>query len=484
MASFPLIIQGGMGAGVSNWRLANAVSATGQLGVVSGTALDVILVRRLQDGDPGGHVRRALDAFPFRQTAERIWNEFYIPGGKAAGGSYVNLVMHTKDAPPERQGLIIAANFVEVWLAREGHGHPVGINYLEKIQMPHLASIYGAMLAGVDYVLMGAGIPLKIPGVLDAFVNHQAATYPLAVIGKTDETLMHFDPRAYTEAELPPLKRPQFLAIISSNTLATTLVRKANGAVNGFIVETDIAGGHNAPPRGKLQLSERGEPVYGERDQVDCAKLSELKLPFWLAGGYGRPGKLAEARARGAAGVQVGTAFAYCVESGLREDYRRALLDKVAHGTAAVFTDPLASPTGFPFKVAQLEGTMSEQAMYEARQRGCDLGYLRQAYSMDDGEIGYRCAAEPPAVYLAKGGKLEDTEHRKCVCNGLMANIGLGQTRRDGYVEPGIVTSGNDLVELAPFLAAGGADYAAADVISVLLAERAKIAPSALLAAD
>ncbi|HTL02974.1 MAG TPA: nitronate monooxygenase, partial [Vicinamibacterales bacterium] len=265
-----------------------------------------------------------------------------------------------------------------------------------------------------------------------------------------------------------------FLAIISSNTLATTMVRKANGAVNGFIVETDIAGGHNAPPRGKLQLSERGEPVYGERDKVDYAKLAELGLPFWLAGGYGRPGKLAEARALGAAGVQVGTAFAYCVESGLREEYRRALLDKVAQGTAEVFTDPLASPTGFPFKVAQLEGTMSEQALYEARQRGCDLGYLRQAYSMDDGEIGYRCAAEPPAVYAAKGGNPEDTEHRKCVCNGLMANIGLAQTRRDGYVEPGIVTSGNDLVELAPFLTAGGRDYSAADVVSVLLAEPAQ----------
>jgi nitronate monooxygenase len=471
MGNYPQIIQGGMGAGVSNWRLANAVSAAGQLGVVSGTALDMILVRRLQDGDPGDHMRRALDAFPFPKIAAEIWNRFFIGGGKGSGASYVNLPLHTKDAPHERQALIIAANFVEVFLARAGHGNPVGINYLEKIQMPHLASIYGAMLAGVDYILMGAGIPLKIPGVLDAFVNHQEATYPLYVIGKTDETLMRFDPRAYMKADLPPLKRPQFLAIISSNTLATTLVRKANGTVNGFIVETDIAGGHNAPPRGKLQLNDRGEPVYGERDHVDYAKLGELGLPFWLAGGYGRPGKLAEAQALGAAGVQVGTAFAYCIESGLREDYRRALLAKVAQGTAEVFTDPLASPTGFPFKVAQLEGTMSEQAMYEARQRGCDLGYLRQAYSMEDGEIGYRCAAEPPAVYAAKGGKVEDTEHRKCVCNGLMANIGLGQTRRDGYVEPGIVTSGNDLVELAPFMAAGGTDYAAADVISVLLAE-------------
>ena len=60
MSTVPVIIQGGMGVGVSNWRLANAVSSRGQLGVVSGTALDVVLARRLQDGDPGGHMRRAL----------------------------------------------------------------------------------------------------------------------------------------------------------------------------------------------------------------------------------------------------------------------------------------------------------------------------------------------------------------------------------------------------------------------------------------
>ena len=65
----PVIIQGGMGAGVSNWRLAQAVSRLGQLGLVSGTALDPILARRLQDGDPGGHMRRGLDAFPFPAMA-------------------------------------------------------------------------------------------------------------------------------------------------------------------------------------------------------------------------------------------------------------------------------------------------------------------------------------------------------------------------------------------------------------------------------
>ena len=56
----PVIIQGGMGIAVSNWELARTVSLQGQLGVVSGTAIDNVLARRLQDGDLSGIYRRAL----------------------------------------------------------------------------------------------------------------------------------------------------------------------------------------------------------------------------------------------------------------------------------------------------------------------------------------------------------------------------------------------------------------------------------------
>jgi len=63
-SSLPRLIQGGMGVGVSSWRLARAVASRGHLGVVSGTAIDAVFVRRLQDGDPGGHLRRAMARFP------------------------------------------------------------------------------------------------------------------------------------------------------------------------------------------------------------------------------------------------------------------------------------------------------------------------------------------------------------------------------------------------------------------------------------
>ena len=464
-----------MGAGVSNWRLAQSVSRLGQLGVVSGTALDSIFVRRLQDGDPGSHMRHGLDHFPFPEIAERIWQTYYIPGGKPDGSSYKNLPMHSKNSSREFQELCVAANFVEVFLAGEGHRNPVGINYLEKLQIPHLPSIYGAMLAGVGYVLMGAGIPVRIPGVLDRFVTHEPATYPFQVTGaqEGDDNTLTFVPREFIDQEfmerdLPPLSRPQFLAIIASNVLAVTMVKKANGRVDGFIIEGPTAGGHNAPPRGKLQLNDAGEPIYGDRDQVDLEKIRELGLPFWLAGGYGSADELSKALAQGAVGVQVGTAFAFCNESGLRDDYKRALLAKVIAGDAKVFTDPLASPTNFPFKTAQLEGTLSEQEVYAARPRICDLGYLREAYRNTDGGVDYRCPGEPVTTYLAKGGNLENTYGRKCLCNALVANIGYAQVRNGKHTERGLVTTGDDLAGITRFLPANNTSYAAADVIAKL----------------
>ncbi len=471
MVQLPKIIQGGMGVGVSNWRLAQAVSKLGQLGVVSGTALDSLFVRRLADGDPGGHMRRGLDSFPFPDMARRIWSEYFTPGGKAPDAPYPNLPMHQKNSPRKLVELCMVSNFVEVILAKEGHDNPVGINFLEKVQMPHLASIYGAMLAGVGFVLMGAGIPLHIPGVLDAFAAHHGAEYKLAVVGAQigDDSQMHFNPADFVEGPLPVLHRPKFLAIISSNTLANTMLRRATGRVDGFVIEGPTAGGHNAPPRGKMQLNAAGEPIYGERDQVNLAELRELGVPFWLAGGYGNAEKLREALDMGAVGVQMGTAFAFSEESGMRSDLKKSLITKAITGTGVVFTDPLASPTGFPFKVAQLEGTSSALPIYQERKRVCDLGYLREAYTAGDGKLGYRCAAEPVDNYLAKGGKIEDTVGRKCLCNALMANIGHPQTRKDKSVEPPLITVGDDLNSIVQYLAPGSDSYSAADVIATML---------------
>ncbi len=473
MVQLPRIIQGGMGVGVSNWRLAQAVSKLGQLGVVSGTAIDQVLVRRLADGDKGDNMRRGMDEFPFPEMAKRIWNDYFVPGGKPSGTPYPTTQMHQRRDSRSMIELLMVSNFVEVFLARQGHLNKVGVNFLEKVQLPHLASIYGAMLAGVGYVLMGAGIPLHIPGVIDNLAAGKPAEYRLAVTGAAagQDTMMSFDPTEYAQGPLPVLERPRFLAIVSSNTLATTMLRRATGRVDGFVIESPTAGGHNAPPRGKLQLNEAGEPIYGERDKVNIAELRELGVPFWLAGGYGNADKVKEAIELGAAGVQVGTAFAFSEESGMRHDLKRTLLAQATAGTGKVFTDPLASPTGFPFKVAQLAGSYSDEGVAQARTRVCDLGYLREPYAIDAEKIGYRCSAEPVANYVAKGGKVEDTVGRKCLCNALMANIGHAQTRKDGSAEPPLVTIGDDLNTAAKFLTAERESYSAADVVKELLSK-------------
>ena len=469
----PTIIQGGMGVAVSNWRLARAVSRVGQLGVVSGTMIGVVLARRLQQGDPGGHMLRALGHFPVPAVVERLVRNYYVPGGKPADAPFKPVPMPSVASGKPWTELTVAASFAEVFLAREGHDHPVGINLLEKIQVATLAPLFGAMLAGVGYVLMGAGIPRAIPGMLDRLAAGEIAELKVDVTGAAPgaDGVSRLDPQEFF-AEVggaPMLERPKFIAIVSSATLAITLARKSNGKVDGFILESELAGGHNAPPRGPLQLGPTGEPIYGARDVPDLAKIAELGLPFWLAGSRADPAGLASARAAGAAGIQVGTAFAFCEESGIEPNIKRAILRQSAEGRAKVVTDPLASPTGFPFKVVQLEGSLSEAATYDARARVCDLGYLREAYLKADGSHGYRCAAEPAGDFARKGGEANAPDGRKCLCNGLLATVGLGQLRAETGEELPIVTAGDEVAHVARLLRPGADGYSASDVIDHLL---------------
>ncbi|MDP4220647.1 MAG: nitronate monooxygenase, partial [Bacteroidota bacterium] len=202
---------------------------------------------------------------------------------------------------------------------------------------------------------------------------------------------------------------------------------------------------------------------------ANIEKIRELGLPFWLAGDYASPEKLQEALQCGATGIQVGTDFAFCTESGLAPTLREKTLKKLAADEVAVFTDPLASSTGFPFKVIQLEGTLSEKAVYDARPRLCQMGLLRRMYKREDGQIGYRCPGEPVKNYVRKGGNVEDTIGRKCLCNALMANAGIAQEQSSGYLEKPLLTAGDSLKRLKHYFNNGGIDYSASDVITYLL---------------
>lgn len=429
---------------VSSWKLAKAVSKTGQLGVVSGTAIDAVIARRLQNGDEGGHVRRALEAFPIPEIAERVQKKYLRTEGRH-GDPYIPVPKLSLRPSTDALELWVLANFVEVWLAKEGHDGLVGINFLEKIQMATPSAAYGAMLAGVDYILMGAGIPSEIPHLLNVLAEHEPASLNVHVDGATQTYKETFYPKTFTGKTLPPLRRPKFLAIVSAHILATYLAKDELTRPDGFIIEGFTAGGHNAPPRGAMVLDDDGQPIFGPRDEADIQKVAKVGLPFWLAGGQSTPEQVRAAQAFGAVGVQVGTIFSLSEESGLQPNIRKELIDHLASGNLIVRTDPFASPTGFPFKVATLPDTLSDEEVYDARPRLCDLGYLRVPYERSPGVVGYRCPSEPSHVYLRKGGEEEELTDRKCLCNALMSNVGLGQTRADGYSEPPLITLGADL---------------------------------------
>lgn len=460
-----------MGVGVSGWPLARAVSTAGQLGVVSGVGLDTLVARRLQLGDEGGHLRRALSSFPYPAVAERVLRRYFVDGGIGGDAPFAPVPRVVANPGRAASELTITANFAEIFLAKDGHQAPVGVNYMEKLQMATPAAVYGAMLAGVDYVLMGAGIPAAIPALLDAFAEGRPGEIAVDVQGDGEAPVAaSLDPEAVLGAQARLPRRPRFLAVVASHMLAAYLARDDRTRPDGFVVEGPGAGGHNAPPRGHLVVDPDGQPVYGPRDRVDLHKMSALGLPYWLAGGYASPKCLREAIHAGAEGIQVGSAFALCEESGLDPGIKGSLVERALGATLRVRTDPLASPTGFPLKVAQLPGTLAEATVHDGRRRVCDVGYLRVPYRQLGGGVGYRCPAEPVRAYARKDGKVEDTEGRLCLCNGLIAAVGLGQRRNSGGAEPAVVTIGDDLSFLPALVGAGAASrYEAGEVIRYLL---------------
>jgi NAD(P)H-dependent flavin oxidoreductase YrpB (nitropropane dioxygenase family) len=459
-------------------------------------------------------MRRALASFPDQDMVERLLDKYFIEGGKDPNKPFRSVPMWTVEPSQALLEATVIANYCEVWLAKHDDdntptGGLVGINRLTKVQLPTLASLYGAMLADVDYVIMGAGIPLKIPGVLDKLSKGMDVTYPIDITGSVLETspFIQFSPKHFWSAAAgkpsllaeQTLKRPAFIPIVSSVVLAQSMLKRADGigpnkGIQGFVVELPTAGGHNAPPRGfrydpvakthAVDLNDKGEPVYGPKDEVDLLKFLQAAhgLPFWMAGSYAHPDKLSEVVKMGAQGIQCGTLFALADESGMDETTRQEILSSIAEKDLSVFTDPVASPTGYPFKVLKLDNTLSNDENYEARPRLCSLGYLRTPYLDEDGKIGYRCPAEPVEDWVKKGGEIEATKGRKCLCNALCANVGFPQTRavktdagvKETYVEGKLITIGDEVNNCRRFMKqdeTGKWGYSAAEVVDYLKSE-------------
>ena len=438
------IIAGGMGVGVSDPGLVRAISSwkneNGErcaLGTLSLTAPDYKVTRQLQKGDI--LLRETLENFPVPEVAEKIIRKYYVEGGIEPGQGYKPFPMSNLEPSTEWLELQVASSYVLVKLAKTGHGGPVAVNSLEKLlQVVHAPTIFGAMLAGVNIIAMGAGIPRQIPKLIDDILGGNVTEYKIDVKGLKDGFVSRIDLRKMFDGKVPEMERPAFIPIISSHVLAKRLANTQRGKIDGFIVEGFSAGGHNAPPS------------IGE---VDLEVMRGIGLPFWLAGSYCHPEKLAEAKEHGAAGVQLGTAFAFCGESGMDPKLREQVIRKFLDGSLEVETMYNISPTKFPFKVLKMEGTLSDPQILHDRNRTCDKGCLRVLVKGDDDKIKLYCPAQP-------GGEAG----YGCLCNALMATAGIGDVG-----EVPIITSGMDFGFLTEILKPGETSYSAHDVLEFML---------------
>jgi NAD(P)H-dependent flavin oxidoreductase YrpB (nitropropane dioxygenase family) len=469
-----------MGVYVSNWRMAKAVAMEKPgiaAGTISGTGLDVVYVRLLQLGDPGGHIRRAMAAFDAQfgvTIGQKICKRYFIEGGKAPTERFKyppKQDVHAQDGsniipPPEEQPgpialtlddevveILIASGFGEVWLAKEGHAGKIFINFFNDTATTEIYTMYGAMLASVDGLVVGAGNPDGLPAVRSRLANHEAVSIDLQILYRVSGETFHipFDPRQVADGKLAqkPLRRPAFLAIVSLENLVIALAQSQTEAPDGFVIEHHTAGGHNAGPQGPLKKDEMGQPIYDAKDEPDLGAIRQVGLPFWLAGGYGSRDKLGQALAAGATGVQVGTVFALTQESGMK---------------------PV-------FRVAQLDGTISDEAVYAARRRVCDFNILGQrglSKPAADGtrRLFQRCSAAPLEGFIKKRGLKFNSEDRRCLCNGLVGCVGLAQViKKDGEMveEPAIVTLGNHLDGVRRLSRQGQTPYWVRDVVSDIL---------------
>jgi NAD(P)H-dependent flavin oxidoreductase YrpB (nitropropane dioxygenase family) len=443
----PRLIQAGMGVHISSARLANATSRLGALGVVSGVGLRHTVIEEVRSGDQEAIETAAR--FPLARYVEELLA--YAPGG----------AKHRRPAPLDdpdpRRGarakrLSVICAYVEVMRARAGHRGKVGINVMWKCALTVLPTIYGAMLAGVDALLCGAGVPMELPDiVLRIRAGEDLAYLPLSGTGTHVRLEIARDRPAPLIENLRP---PRMIPVLSNFAFPKRILDVWEREYGGerpfaFVLENHLAGGHNAPPRNKSE--------FGDLDNIDhyFEKVQALGVPVYVAGALRRGGTRADLEewiGRGAYGLQVGSRFALCEESGLRPDLKEQVIARNARGETEVVTDRRLSPTGYPFKHVPLPNTLSDPAVQGRRRRICNRGYLLQSHftPRPDGTVRetYVCPAMPERQYLRLGGEAGEMEGRVCLCNALLSTAGFYSDTEAPLVTLGV--SGMEVRERLP----------------------------------
>lgn len=491
-------IRGGaMGLFITNDLLPRAISLAGGMGMTSVEGIDHIVARLLQRGDPTNSILRTVDEFENRFDAHELAEyvrSLYVPGGIPKSQPYRQLPMYGNNPDKRIEGLTVFSGYWIVRAAKMGRylkGPEVKIaaNKLEEVQTPVMAVTFGVMLAGGDEIEISAGLPFQMRENIRKLCALEPVKYNLDVHHGTDEKrdqiarhIVRFNPRKHIGRLDHKLKEPKITGVASSNVAVRVLTDKNRhpNAIDQLKVELpQKTGGHSTKPR-DIAYNERGEYAYGPRDEIDLELVRKLTkefgIPFTLAGGYSTPEEIKEAiENQGAQSVTVATAFQYCVESGLPQQVKQAIISQALKGNLDVYTDPNISPTGYAFRVVRnIEGipSIGDANVYkkwDENYRDCTIGRLRERITRN-GRLDWKCKAEPVEDYVRKGGKKEDTEGAGCLCENLLSGIGLGQTHKDGYQVPALYSSGTEQGQnFLPEVLHGRNSYTARDVIEFLV---------------
>ena len=270
------------------------------------------------------------------------------------------------------------------------------------------------------------------------------------------------DPVEVLGVELPPLRRPTFLAIVANHVLAQLPRPRRGDAARRVRHRGTHAQAATTHRRAASSCSTRpGQPVYGPRDEADTDQVRRPR-PAVLArrAPSARPSKLREAESLGARGIQVGTLFAMSRDSGLPSRPAATLRNALRDGTLQTRTDALASPTGFPFKVAhRRRHALGPVAARGPRPPVCDLGHLRTAFRREDGELDYRCPSEPVRDVRAQGRRRRATSAAASACATRWSRASACRRSARTASELPLVTLGDDLDGARVLLAARPLGY-------------------------
>jgi len=317
------IIQGGMGVGVSLYPLASAVALQGGAGIVSSACLDRIVSKR---------------------TGKKF---------------------NTYEAAYE-----------EVSLSKTAGGF-AGINIMGALVHDYNDSVRGALDAGADAIISGAGLPLTLPAIQQvkdtALIPIVSSTRALDIICKKWERLGY---------------RP-----------------------DAVVLEGPLAGGHLGFRMDQIDLE--SNTLVNLLPPIKDMAIKHGDFPVIVAGGIYTYEDIVMFMKMGADGVQMGTRFLATEESSAPETYKRAVVNAKAEDIL-VAHDP-GSPCGLPFRVIR-QSPMYVSALKRLRPPKCDKGYVLLKDSAGNFNI---CPAK------------ESNEHHFCICNGLLSSAGYNPDKEE-----------------------------------------------------